>query len=109
MVQHHPHRTLQAGWGNADPEDTVRWRRVVEHLEGTECSCEQIAGGRRALADSHVPVLRFSQALLVAHDLYMLGRLKTPPSLRWTVADADAALRPWNVVVVPDDDTTPDA
>jgi hypothetical protein len=47
--------------------------------------------------------LERSEALLIAHDLYMLGQIDHAPSLRWDIATLQAVLSRWDVVVEPDD------
>ena len=82
---------------SADPETAARWERVAHVV-----ACASIR--TPAQGDTGRLTLRHSEALLVAHDLFMLGEIAAPPSLRWTKADAEAALSPWNVQVVSDED-----
>lgn len=85
----------QAASDRTDPEAADRWARIARraaqasHREAADRS----TGGLR---------LELTEALLIAHDLYMLGEIEDEPSLRWTVAAAESALSPWQVTVVPD-------
>lgn len=81
----------------ADPETAARWERVAHVV-----ACASVRTPEQGLIGRFT--LRRSEALLVAHDLFMLGEIAAEPSLRWTAADTEAALSPWNVRVVPDED-----
>lgn len=89
---------LNAG-GIEEGEETTRWRRIHRRVSVAS------ARGDQASADSLV--LELTEALLVAHDLYMLGEIDRAPALHWDTADAEAVLRPWAVRVVPDAPANP--
>lgn len=85
----------QAGGGGTDPEAASRWARIARRAA---------QASHREAADHTTGRLRLelTEALLIAHDLYMLGEIKEEPSLRWTIVAAQSALAPWDVTVVPD-------
>ena len=102
MAHHHFPRAPLTGWGELEEDDVARWRRVIARLDVAACLCEYRTNPHRGGAPTHAPLLPLAHALLIAHDLFMLGHLNTPPTLRWTPLDAEAALRPWHVRVLPD-------
>ena len=53
-------------------------------------------------ADAQPLCFHLHEAILVAHDLHMLGCIPEPPTLRWRPVDAEAALARWEARVVPD-------
>ena len=81
---------------SADPETAARWERVT-HVVARASARAPAKGNTRPLT------LRRGEALLIAHDLFMLGEIAAPPTLQWTIADAEAALSPWSIRVVPDE------
>lgn len=105
MAHHSLPPLSPARWSPLQGEDAARWRRVIERLDAAPCTCEQLADPHRRGA-THGPILPLCEALLVAHDLFMLGHLNVAPSLRWTPADAEAALHQLNVHVTPAPATT---
>lgn len=99
-LAHHDLPRLPARWGHLGEEETARWRRIIERLDAARCRCEPVADSPQGRARPHGPVLVLYEALLLAHDLFMLGHLNNPPTLRWGPIDAEAALSPWNVHVI---------
>lgn len=79
-----------------DPEIAARWERVARRAIQ--------ARNREGTANGSAGPLRLdrSEALLIAHDLYMLGEITDAPSLRWDIATLQSALARWEVTVVPD-------
>lgn len=100
MAHHSLPRLPAPGWGPLDPEDAARWRRVLQRLDAARCRCQHPAEALPEPRAPHGPVLSLHQALLLAHDLFMLGHLNSAPTLRWRVSDAETALSPWHVHVV---------
>ncbi|HEY6932824.1 MAG TPA: hypothetical protein VI452_05450 [Marmoricola sp.] len=57
--------------------------------------------------------MELTDALLICHDLFMLGLISEAPTLRWGIPAAESALSAWSISVIPDgtlpDDRVPDA
>lgn len=77
-----------------DAERLARWERITRRMAR--------AGNWELSGHGEPLTLELTQALLIAHDLYMLGEIDEEPSLRWTSEDAETSLSPWSVRVVPD-------
>ncbi|HEY6932807.1 MAG TPA: hypothetical protein VI452_05365 [Marmoricola sp.] len=70
-------------------------RRVSERFEAAPRMAADVAGPFN-------PVFTLLEAVLVAHDLYMLGLIDEPPTLRWGVPEAARKLARWSVHVIPE-------
>lgn len=78
-----------------DEEDSLRRRRVADRF---------LVAHRRGIDRGHpsLPIFRLTEAVQVAHDLFMLGILEQPPTLRWQELEAQTALERWNAQIIPD-------
>lgn len=91
-------RGEQPPGGTAVPERAARWERVARRVAA--------ASAREHHGQPGPLTLELTEALLIAQDLFALGRIHTEPRLDWGIADVGAALAPWSVRVVPDGTVT---
>lgn len=77
-----------------DRDTVARWDRVARRVAQ--------ASNREGTGPAGPLRLEITEALLIAQDLFMLGQIPQPPTLRWDIATTQAALSRWAVVVVAD-------
>lgn len=87
-------------YDGTDAEAAARWERLTRRA--AQASRREGGGPSGPLR------LELTEALLIAHDLFMLGQISHAPSLRWDIATAESALSAWAVTVVPDGALTQD-
>ncbi|HET8562162.1 MAG TPA: hypothetical protein VFL69_16710 [Marmoricola sp.] len=91
---------MSNGWFHGDGYPSIPPPEEFDALERRVA--ERLTTAPRSGATGQRPRLLLGEALLLAHDLHLLGRLPDAPSLRWKVDDAALALAPWDVHVVGD-------
>jgi hypothetical protein len=84
----------QLGHDLSDQETAARLDRISRRL--LRASSRQGTGPAAPLR------LELTEALLICHDLFMLGLISRAPSLKWDIPAAEAALCQWSVSVLPD-------
>lgn len=79
---------------NGNPDAALRRERIARRVDQ--------ASRRESVVRAGPLPVELTEALLIAHDLFMIGEIDTAPSRRWSLSDAQAALAPWAMTVLPD-------